>query len=62
MTDADDENKSLRPICDCDLCSNPMPACDCEICKECRDEALAMIGLNGIDDDELRFVIAEVEP
>ncbi len=61
MTDNEVENKSLHPDCDCGLCTDPMPDCDCESCKECRDEQAALIGLYGADDDDLRFVLSEVQ-
>lgn len=60
MTDHEGKNKSLHLVCDCDLCTDPMPVCDCELCRQCRDEQAALIGLYGIDDDDLRFVNAEV--
>ncbi len=51
---------SKHDVCSCDLCVDAPQLCDCHECKAVRDEALAMIGLHGADDDDLRFVNNEV--
>lgn len=61
MTDQHNLSKTRTVDCDCGLCTDPEPLCECEVCHSVRGEQFALIGLNGIDDDELRFAKAEVK-
>lgn len=47
--------------CSCGLCVPLIELCDCVLCRQCRDEQAVLIGLYGIDDDDLRFVNSEVQ-